>query len=465
MSFADIINQAQKQLDQGGDNPKVEYPKAKNKKLFFSKDTPKLLLQILPAADLVSAFFVPIRTVYLSTVTGNGKQFGSSFVLDAEHNPGSLLEQKVVEWAQAGMIPNGFGGQQSPTARFLVNAVLVIQNPHNPQQWVQERDQQGNLVVRVLELPQSALSNLFDKLSNKMLNRTGTELSFMDINSPRPIEITKPPKGKKEYTVELYNDIVLPPLGQGWEMQLEDLNAHAVPTERLVNGMQWVQAFVDMKEGRKPNQGGAAAPTPGAPAANPYAAQPGQPAPNPYAQATPPANPYMQSVPGQPAPNPYAQTQVPPQPNPYAQAQPNPYATQPGAPAPTPAAPPANPYAGVSVPPQPGAVVPPQAAPNPYAQTPAAAQVPPQVDPFAPTQQPVINMPTGMDEPTDIGEETNLANNGGVGASTTTAGQVPPAAPAPGAAPALHTLGTNNNGLMNVDEMLEKELNGGGQPQ
>ncbi|QEG04206.1 hypothetical protein [Bacillus phage BC-T25] len=458
MSFADIINQAQKQLDQGGDNPKVEYPKAKNKKLFFSKDTPKLLLQILPAADLVSAFFVPIRTVYLSTITGNGKQFGSSFVLDAEHNPGSLLEQKVTEWAGLGMIPNGFGGQQSPTSRFLVNAVLVIQNPHNPQQWVQERDAQGNLVVRVLELPQSALSNLFDKLSNKMLNRTGTELSFMDINSPRPIEITKPPKGKKEYTVELYNDIVLPPLGQGWEMQLEDLNAHAVPTERLVNGMQWVQAFVDMKEGRKPNQGGAA-PAPGAPAANPYAAQPGQPA-NPYGQAAPAQpNPYA-AQPGAPVPNPYAQTQVPPQPNPYAQAQPNPYAAQPGAPAPTPAAPPANPYAGVSVPTQPG-----QAAPNPYAQAPAPTQVPTQIDPFAPTQQPVINMPTGMDEPTDIGEETNLANNGGVGASTTTAGQVPPAAPAPGAAPALHNLGQNANGLMNVDEMLEKELNGGGQPQ
>jgi len=472
MSFADIINQAQKQLDQGGDNPKVEYPKAKNKKLFFSKDTPKLLLQILPAADLVSAFFVPIRTVYLSTITGNGKQFGSSFTLDAEHNPGSLLEQKVTEWAGLGMIPNGFGGQQSPTSRYLVNAVLVIQNPHNPQQWVQERDAKGELVVRVLELPQSALSNLFDKLKNQMLNRTGTELSFMDINSPRPIEITKPPKGKKEYTVELYNDIVLPPLGQGWEMQLEDLNAHAVPTERLVNGMQWVQAFVDMKEGRKPNQGGAAAPTPGAPAANPYAAQPGvQPgAPNPYANVPAP-NPYAPqpgAQPGQPIPNPYAQNAAP-QPNPYAaqpgQPAPNPYAAQPGAqvpPTPTPGVPAQpNPYAAAPAPtPIPGAGV---TQPNPYAQVPPA-----QPNPFAPgavPTQPVINMPTGMDEPTDIGEETNLANNGGVGASTTTAGQVPPAAPAPGAAPALHTLGTNNNGLMNVDEMLEKELNGGGQPQ
>ncbi|ALA07744.1 ssDNA binding domain protein [Bacillus phage BC01] len=474
MSFADIINQAQKNLEQGGDNPKVEYPKAKHKKLYFSKETPKLLIQILPDAALTGNFFVPIRTVYLNTITGNGKQFGSSFVLDAAANPGSLLEQKITEWAGLGMIPNGFGGQQSPTERFLVNAVLVIQHPMNPQQWVQERDPQGNLVVRVLELPKTALLSVFDKLKNKMLNRTGTELSFMDINSPRPIEITKPPQGKKEYTVELYNDIVLPALGQGWETQLEDLNAHAVPTERLVNGMQWVQAFIDMKEGRKPNQGGAAAPAPGAPAANPYGAVAPQPgAPNPYANVPAP-NPYAAqpgAQPGAPVPNPYAQNAAP-QPNPYAQPgtpAPNPYAAQPGVGAPVPPAAPApNPYANV---PQPGAPAVPQQpvtpAPNPYANTTA----PTPIDPFAPSAvptQPVINMPTGMDEPTDIGEETNLANNGGVGASTTVAGAaptppapVPPAAPAPGATPPLHNVPANGNGLNNLDAMLEKELGGG----
>ncbi|ALA13049.1 single strand DNA binding protein [Bacillus phage TsarBomba] len=470
MSFADIINQAQKNLEQGGDNPKVEYPKAKHKKLYFSKETPKLLIQILPDAALTGNFFVPIRTVYLNTITGNGKQFGSSFVLDAAANPGSLLEQKITEWAGLGMIPNGFGGQQSPTERFLVNAVLVIQHPMNPQQWVQERDPQGNLVVRVLELPKTALLSVFDKLKNKMLNRTGTELSFMDINSPRPIEITKPPQGKKEYTVELYNDIVLPALGQGWETQLEDLNAHAVPTERLVNGMQWVQAFIDMKEGRKPNQGGAAAPAPGAPAANPYGAAAPQPgAPNPYANVPAP-NPYAAqpgAQPGAPVPNPYAQNAAP-QPNPYANvpqpgAQPNPYAAQPGvgAPAPTPAAPAPNPYANV---PQPGAPAVPQQpvtpAPNPYANTTA----PTPIDPFAPSAvptQPVINMPTGMDEPTDIGEETNLANNGGV--APTPPAPVPPAAPAPGATPPLHNVPANGNGLNNLDAMLEKELGGGQQ--
>lgn len=294
MSFTDLINQAVKTLEEGNSgNDKVQYPKTKHKPLYFGKDTRELLIQVLPSKDLVSMFAVGIRRIFLSAVSSQGKQINANFTLDFEPNPGSLLEQKIAEWQQKQMIPNGFGGQRSPRRLFLVNAVRVIQNPDNPKQWVQERDQQGNLVVRKFEMPQSAFQNLLKKLSDPLYNVSGTELSFMDINRPSPIKVSKPAKGQMEYPVEVYSTIILPPLGQGWEDQLEDLHAHAVPTERLVNGDKWVQAFIDMKEGRKPNQhkqeNDSVPQAPQEPAVNPYAdsgAAPQAPvAPQPQAQA------------------------------------------------------------------------------------------------------------------------------------------------------------------------------------
>lgn len=287
MSFADIINQEQKKLEQnnGGNNEGVKYPQTKNKRLFYEKGQKDVYLQVLPSADLYSQFTEPVRKIFLSCKSSKGKEINSNFTLDAEANPGSLLEQKVTEWAEKGMIPNGFGGQQSPRRLFLVNAVKIIQNPANPQQFIQERDAEGNLVVRVFEMPQSAYQNYLRKLGDPLYNTSGSELSFMDINKPALVKVSKPAKGQMEYPVEVYTNVALPPLGQGWENQLEDLKAQAVPTERLENGYDWVKAFVDMKEGRKPsnsNDNNTTAPTPNAnPFANPFANLGGTPTPNP----------------------------------------------------------------------------------------------------------------------------------------------------------------------------------------
>lgn len=418
MSFADIINQEQKKLEESqGGNDKVGYPETKHKRLFFEKNQREMLIQVLPAANLVSAFAEQVRKIFLSTKTSQGKELNSNFTLDAEPNDGSLLEQKIVEWSAKGMIPNSFGGQQSPKRVFLVNAVKVIQHPQNPQQWVQERDEQGNLVIRTFEMPQSAFGNLIRKLQDPLYNVAGTELSFMDPNRPSPIKVSKPAKGQMEYPVEVYSTIILPPLGQGWENQLEDLKAQAVPTERLENGYQWVQAFVDMKEGRKPNR---KQEDNAAPQANPYAAAP-QTQPNPYgAPAAPQPNPY-----GAPQPNPYAAVPTPaPQPNSYAVV-----------PVPQP-----NPYGAVPAP-QPNSYVAPAPQPNPYAAPPA-----PQPNSYvAPAPQP-IDYSGGIGTEVDI--DSLMPSN--------MTGPTQPATPAP-----THNTGLNDNGLLNIDAMLEKELNGG----
>lgn len=253
MSFLDIINQEQEKLKESmGGNNKVVYPKTKHQRLFFNKNQQDILMQVLPSADLVSAFAEPIRKIFLSTRTSQGKQLNVNFTLSPDGDPASILEPKIEEWADKGMIPNGFGGQTTPRRLYLVNVVQIVQDQNG--QWVQERDSQGNLVVRLFEMPQSAYQNLLRKLQDPMYNVAGSDFSFMDINRPSPIKISKPAKGQMEYPVEVYTNITLPPLGQGWESQLEDLKAHAVPTEYLENGADWVQAFIDMKEGRKPNQ-------------------------------------------------------------------------------------------------------------------------------------------------------------------------------------------------------------------
>lgn len=252
MSFADIIRQEQERLErQNNDNDKVVYPTTKHDRLYFSGNTREVFVQVLPAPDLVSAFAVPIRRIFLQAKSSQGKDINANFILDPDFNPGSLLDNKIKEWADKGMIPNRFGGQQTPRRFYLLNVVQVV---NQNGQYIQERDQEGNLVVRVLELPQSGYQNLIRKLADPLYNTSGSELSFMDINKPSLVKITKPAQGQMEYAVEVYTNITLPPLGHGWENQLENLNALATPTERLENGDKWVQAFVDMKEGRKPNQ-------------------------------------------------------------------------------------------------------------------------------------------------------------------------------------------------------------------
>jgi hypothetical protein len=106
--------------------------------------------------------------------------------------------------------------------------------------------------------------------------------------------------------------VILPALVEGWQNQLEDLHAQVVPTERLENGLQWVETFINIKNGVNPNAKkqeetqapGQAAPT-APPAVNPYAQQPASApmappvAPNPYAAPTAPpvtAPPIQQPV-------------------------------------------------------------------------------------------------------------------------------------------------------------------------
>jgi hypothetical protein len=406
MGFADIINNAKKEMDNQNDNEKVQYPQSKHPRLFYENGATELVVQVLPSADLVSEFAVPARKIFINAKTSTGKDLNINFILDPQKNEGSYLEQKIEEWTQKQMMPSRYGQQTAKHIKF-VNVVRIVQQNG---QWIQERDAEGNLAVRVFEMPISAYNNLIRKLGDPMNNISGTEFSFMDINKPAPVKISKPANGSKEYAVDVYTNLALPPLGAGWESQLEDLHAHATPTERLVNGQQWVNAFVDIKEGRKPNQNNGQAAggqqTPPTPQTNPYGAAP-------------------QSTPQVPPTAPPVQNQVPPQTQ--AQPQADPFAAPPQGQAPV-GQPSQSPFEINNTP-----------LPNAGANT-----VPPVAPPTAP---PVQAQPSVPQQPPTAPPVQNQT-------ATT-----PPAQPNVGAAP--HAVDLNSQGLQDLDSMIDSELNGG----
>jgi hypothetical protein len=394
MSFADILNQEQKKIEQNSGGDRVKFPETKHKRLFFDSNETSICMQILPTANLYGAFWAPVRKIFLNARKQDGTQWKMNFLLDADFNEGSLLDQKVKEWGEKEMIPNGFGGQQTARRFYMVNAVRVFQQGEN---WVQERDAQGNLVVRVFEMPQSAYADLIGKLQDPKFKTSQSELSFMDVNGAALLEVKKPPKntqGPKFYSVEVFPHIKLPPLGLGWESQLEDLAAQSVPTERLENGAGLIQAFVDVMEGRKPNQGNE----------SPQAGQAPAPQANPYAA---------------PQPNAFTPGQAP---APQAQAQPAP------TPTPTPTQMP-DVNAGLANLPDAGAM---NTAPQPTPAPVTPAQ--PQTNAFTPGQAPVA-------PPTQ--------------AAPTVPTQAAPAQPAQ---PNIPQHATNGNGLPDINAMLDEEL-------
>lgn len=432
MSFMDILNQEAQKIanNGGGENDRVKYPERKQKPLFFAKGETAKLIQIMPSADLQSEFFVPIRKIFLTAVSSQGKQINSNFTLDAQENPGSLLEQKIAEWSGKGLIPNGFGGQQSPRMVVLYNVVQVFQDQSSGK-FFQERDEQGNLVIRIFEMPYSAHKKIINLLKDPLYRPEGTsELSFMDVNQPRLVKISKPPKGSMEYGVDVYTNVTLPPSGAGWETKLEDLRANAVPTERLENGDKWVQAFIDMKEGRKPNQGNrqsqeAPVEMGSSTMANPYAQQ--------QQQSTYTQQPNMFAAQQQPSITmPTGMQQQQPQPQPPSQPQPQ-----------------QNQFQAGNVPtgtlPAEGLVTDPL--PTDFGATPNVGSTGADLNPYATTSTVTEN------------NETPSVPDVAPAAPTQPTVNTAPASPNQDTVP-THNVDVNNNGLLDIESMLDEQLNG-----
>lgn len=253
MDFQERLRQRVAEAEEGnGQNRKqVDYPSKslKNPELYFNNAENKdLYLRILPPANLQDDYAVPYRKIYLAARNQNGKDLKTDFILPAQPNPESRLEQSLVTWHAQKRVPNPFGADAKPGSKYKANVVRVITNQQTGN-WEEERDTNGQLVVRTLELPQTAYQAINSALIDPMLRPMGNQspYSFISPESAFLIKLTKPAKGKMTYDLQVYTNFPLGALPQGWENLLEDLNYQVTPTE--VFDPDYVNYFIDVVEG------------------------------------------------------------------------------------------------------------------------------------------------------------------------------------------------------------------------
>lgn len=261
MNFQDMLKQQLQQQQNNNNNEKVEYPSnsLKHKELYFDKNTKSLIVRILPPAETNEFFAVGARELYLTTRNKNGKDLRLQAVLPEELNPNeSNLARNLIQWKQEKRVPNNFNREATPGKVFYVNVIQIIVDQAG--NMTHEVDQQGQPVVRLMKLKQSAYAAILAKLADPFIKPEGSDdYSFISALNAFPVRITKPEKGAQNmsYTIDVYQRPLgaLPP---NWKDSLEDLAYQATPSE--VYNSDYVNYFIDVVNGveGQGNQGGQA---------------------------------------------------------------------------------------------------------------------------------------------------------------------------------------------------------------
>lgn len=261
MGFKEKILQQMQQ--QNNDREQTDFPSnhLKNQELFFPKSEPgrdsSVLIRILPPADPDGDFGVQMREIPLQTKNRNGKDLKLRTVLKAFPDRDDELDQALVRWQANSTVPNLFSPQAKPSTRYLTNVVKVYRDQQG--NYVEEKDANGNLVVRVIKLPYSAYQEIIGSLVDDLMRPRGlqgqpeeiAQFSFISSIAAYPIRITKPQKGsgKMAYSVQIAGNMELGTLPQGWENELEDLSYQATPTMQY-NG-DYARYFISVADGNE----------------------------------------------------------------------------------------------------------------------------------------------------------------------------------------------------------------------
>lgn len=266
MSFQDILKQQLEQQTQNS-NTEVDYPskKLKNKELYFPKPTghepSQLMIRILPPAIPNESYNVPSREIFLTARNRNNKELKPTFVLSPFPNQEDPIDMAVTRWMAENRVPNTYNKKQKPKSVYLVNVIQLFSDPSG--QLVEERDQQGNPVVRLFKLPASACKTINEKLGDPLFrpqNLQGVpeeiaQYSFISSASAFPIRLTKPKQGSGQmhYDVDVFTNYPLGALPQGWENLLEDLQYQATPSYKY--NQEFIEYFISVVDGTEPVQG------------------------------------------------------------------------------------------------------------------------------------------------------------------------------------------------------------------
>jgi len=249
----DELQREMDRVNKGSNNNEevnAPYKHLEHESLYFNKDNPSHTVRILPPAN--GQFFAKeFREIFLKARNKNGKDVKVVPVVGSNQTPeNSEFLRNLVEWQQKGLLPDNYGGQQKLASRYFVNAVnIVVDQTGSP---VMERDQYGNLVVRLLKLPTSAYQQILSKLADPMLNPGEEEYGFIGVNNAYPVKITRPAPGGMTYGVDVYSNKPLGPLPQGWENSVEDLEYQATPTEEYDH--TYLPYLIDILNGNEDNR-------------------------------------------------------------------------------------------------------------------------------------------------------------------------------------------------------------------
>lgn len=268
MNFQEQLKQQLGAVNQGGfdDNSSRPDKLLKHPKLYFDKNTSTLMVRILPPTAPDKSFAEGFRSMFLEAVTDTGKPVKSSMQLSLAPDLNSPLENAINSWASQGLLPNPFNPQQQqkPSSRFLVNAVQVQINPQDGTFNYETDPATGQLMVRVLELPQSAFSEIGTKLQEisfappqaQGVAPEVSQYSFISESNAYAVQIVKPARGsgKMSYDVNVMQSVQLGALPQGWQALCEDLALQAQPTE--VHSGDFVTNFIGWFNTKANNAGG-----------------------------------------------------------------------------------------------------------------------------------------------------------------------------------------------------------------
>ena len=256
MNFQDMLKQQIQQTS--NNNEKVDYPSnhLKAKELRFDKDTSTLLVRILPPANSSDFFAVPAREIWLNARNRNGKDLNFSAVLPDVMDPQtSTLAANLINWQAQERVPNNFNRKAFPSRVYYVNVIqLLVDQAGNIQH---EVGQDGQPVVRLMKLKQSAYTEILNKLADPFMKPAASDdYSFISAVDAYPIKITKPAKGSQQmsYSVDVYQRS-LGALPQNWTSLLEDLKYQATPSEEY--NKEYTEYFISVVNGVEGQSAGA----------------------------------------------------------------------------------------------------------------------------------------------------------------------------------------------------------------
>lgn len=261
MDFQQRLQQELKSMEQNNNrnfgDKDIVYPtsKLKNDMLYFNKDNTQFMVRVLPPVNDETFFAAPFKEIWLNKTNKNGKDLNFQATLPFYPSENSSLTKAIAQWQQEERVPNNFNRKASPSKRFFVNAVQVAMDNNGNMQM--ERDQNGQMVVRVLKLPQTAYQALLSKISDPMLTpQNSGDYGLIGDTNAFPVRITKPAPGGMSYTIDVFQRD-LGALDSNWRELAEDLAYQATPSEEY-NG-DFVQYFIDVvngQEGKNNDDGG-----------------------------------------------------------------------------------------------------------------------------------------------------------------------------------------------------------------